>query len=107
MILTSLAVRVTFEALEKSRGDRNRKTFNIMYSLSFLIVELETARTALLDVFEVSNGTPNWTWHGRHLRMGCAAGTGISFSALLWPAYFEDRGQSALAVTRIDHEGEL
>jgi len=54
LILTSLAVRVTFEALEKSRGDRNRKTFNIMYSLSFLIVELETARTALLDVFEVS-----------------------------------------------------
>jgi hypothetical protein len=74
LILISLAVRVTFEALEKSRGDRNRKTFNIMYSLSFLIVELETARTALLDVFEVSNGTPNWTWHGRHLRMGCAAG---------------------------------
>jgi hypothetical protein len=29
-----------------------------MYSLSFLIVELETARTKLLDVFEVSNGTP-------------------------------------------------
>ena len=28
-----------------------------MYSLSFLIVELETARTTLLDVFEVSNGT--------------------------------------------------
>jgi hypothetical protein len=50
----SLAVRVTSEVLEKSRGDRNRKTFNIMYSLSFLIVELETARTTLLDVFEVS-----------------------------------------------------
>jgi len=45
-----------------------------MYALSFLIVELETARTALLDVFEVSNGTPNWTWHGSHFRMGCAAG---------------------------------
>jgi hypothetical protein len=27
-----------------------------MYSLSFLIVELETARTTFLDVFEVSNG---------------------------------------------------
>jgi hypothetical protein len=34
-----------------------------MYSLSFLIVELETARTTLLDVFAVSNGRPNWTWH--------------------------------------------
>jgi len=33
-----------------------------MYSLSFLIVELETARTTLLDVFDVSNGTPKWTW---------------------------------------------
>jgi hypothetical protein len=30
-----------------------------MYSLSFLIVELEIARTTLLDVFEVSNGIPN------------------------------------------------
>jgi hypothetical protein len=27
-----------------------------MYSLSFLIVELETARTTLLDVFAVANG---------------------------------------------------
>ena len=29
-----------------------------MYSLSFLIVELETARTTLLDAFDVSTGTP-------------------------------------------------
>ena len=35
----------------------------MMYSLSFLIVELETARTTLLDAFEPSNGTPNRTWH--------------------------------------------
>jgi hypothetical protein len=34
-----------------------------MYSLSFLIVELKTARKTLLDVFEVSNGTPKWPWH--------------------------------------------
>jgi hypothetical protein len=34
-----------------------------MYSLSFLIVELETARTTLLDVFEVSTGTPKWNCH--------------------------------------------
>jgi hypothetical protein len=33
-----------------------------MYSLSFLIVELETARTKLLDAFEVSNGTPKGAW---------------------------------------------
>ena len=35
-----------------------------MYSLSFLIVELETARTTLLDVFEVSTGVPKWNCHG-------------------------------------------
>jgi hypothetical protein len=34
-----------------------------MYSLSFLIVELETARAALLDVLEVSNSRPKWAWH--------------------------------------------
>ena len=34
-----------------------------MYSLSFLIVELETARTTLLDVFEVSNDTAKRTWY--------------------------------------------
>jgi hypothetical protein len=33
-----------------------------MYSLSYWIVELETARTTILDAFEVSNGTPNRTW---------------------------------------------
>ena len=43
-----------------------------MYSLGFLILELETARTALLNVFEVSNGTPNRAWHSVHFRMGCA-----------------------------------
>ena len=32
--------------------------FNIMYSLGLLIVELETARRRLLDVFEVPDGTP-------------------------------------------------
>jgi hypothetical protein len=31
-----------------------------MYSLSFLLVELENARTTLLDVFEV----PTWNCHG-------------------------------------------
>jgi hypothetical protein len=31
-----------------------------MYSLSLLIVELETARTTLLGVFEVSNDTPEY-----------------------------------------------
>jgi hypothetical protein len=51
------------EALTKDAGIAKRRTFNIMYSLSFLIVELETARKTLLDVFEVSNGTPQWTWH--------------------------------------------
>jgi hypothetical protein len=34
-----------------------------MYSLSFLIVELETARITLLDAFEVSNGRANRIWH--------------------------------------------
>jgi hypothetical protein len=31
--------------------------FNIMYSLGLLIVDLETARRRLLDVFEVPDGT--------------------------------------------------
>jgi hypothetical protein len=33
-----------------------------MDSLNFLVVELETARTKLLDVFEEANGTSKWTW---------------------------------------------
>jgi hypothetical protein len=38
------------------------RIFNFMHSLSFLVVELETARTKLLDVFEAANGAPKWTW---------------------------------------------
>jgi hypothetical protein len=34
-----------------------------MHSLIFLVVELETARTTLLNVFEAANGTPEWTLH--------------------------------------------
>jgi hypothetical protein len=33
-----------------------------MHSLNFLVVELETARTKLRDVFEEANGTSKWTW---------------------------------------------
>ncbi len=33
-----------------------------MHSLNFLVVELKTARTKLLDVFEEANGTTKWTW---------------------------------------------
>jgi hypothetical protein len=33
-----------------------------MHSLNFLVVELETARAKLLDVFEEANGTSKWTW---------------------------------------------
>ena len=43
-----------------------------MHSLSFLVVELETARTKLLDVFEAANGGPKWTWHNS-FRMGRVA----------------------------------
>jgi hypothetical protein len=35
-----------------------RGIFNIMYSLGFLIVELETARRRLLYVFGAPDGTP-------------------------------------------------
>src|SRR5580704_7508275 len=49
-----------------------------MYSLSFLILELENARTALLHVFEVSNGTPNRAGHSSHLRIGCAESGSLS-----------------------------
>jgi len=34
------------------------ESFNIMYPLGVLIVELETARRRLLYVFEVPDGTP-------------------------------------------------
>jgi hypothetical protein len=34
-----------------------------MHTLSFLIVELEAARTTLLEFLEVANGTPTWTGH--------------------------------------------
>ena len=34
-----------------------------MHSLIFLVVELETARTTLLNVFEAANGTAEWTLH--------------------------------------------
>jgi hypothetical protein len=33
-----------------------------MHSLNFLVVELETARTKLRDVFEEANGSSKWTW---------------------------------------------
>jgi hypothetical protein len=33
-----------------------------MHTLNFLVVELETARTKLLDVFEEANGTTTSTW---------------------------------------------
>jgi hypothetical protein len=33
-----------------------------MHSLNFLVVELESARTKLLDVFEAANGTPKLIW---------------------------------------------
>jgi hypothetical protein len=49
-----------------------------MYSRSFLILELETARTALLNAFEVSNGTPNRARHSSHLRIGCAESGSLS-----------------------------
>jgi hypothetical protein len=37
---------------------KKRGFFNIMYSLGFLIVELETARRRLLYVFGAPDGTP-------------------------------------------------
>jgi hypothetical protein len=51
-------------------SSNENEEIDIMYSLSFLIVELETARTTLLGVFEVSNGTANWTW--KTAISGCA-----------------------------------
>jgi hypothetical protein len=43
---------------KKACGDRKRRSFNIMYPLGLLIVELETARRRLRYVFEVPDGTP-------------------------------------------------
>ena len=48
--------------LKRSNKDalitKKREIVNIMYSLSFLIVELETARKRLLYVFGAPDGTP-------------------------------------------------
>ena len=64
-----------------------------MYSLSFLIVELETARTTLLDVFEVSNGTPNGLGT-QPFPDGLCGRTGLSSSALLGAVRSNIQGQS-------------
>ena len=59
MILISLAVERILKPFNKDAViAEKRGTFNIMYSLSFLIVELETARRRLLYVFGPPDGTP-------------------------------------------------
>ncbi len=64
LILISLAVESLLKRLTKYAGITESRTFHIMYSLSFFLVELENARTTLLDVFEVSTGVPKWHCHG-------------------------------------------
>ena len=59
MILISLAVERMLKRFNKNAANRKkREIFNIMYSLGFLIVELETARRRLLYVFGAPDGTP-------------------------------------------------
>jgi hypothetical protein len=50
-----------------------RGIFNIMYSLGFLIVELETARRRLLYVFGAPDGTPQVDLALSQLPKGLAA----------------------------------
>jgi hypothetical protein len=67
LILISLAVESLLQCLTTYAGiteKQKSRTFHIMYSLSFFLVELENARTTLLDVFEVSTGVPKWNCHG-------------------------------------------
>ena len=59
MILISLAVERMLKRFNKNALiAKKREIFNIMYSLGFLIVELETARRRLLYVFGPPDGTP-------------------------------------------------
>jgi hypothetical protein len=52
LILISLAVERMFKRFNKNAViAKKREIFNIMYSLGFLIVELETAKRRLLYVF--------------------------------------------------------
>jgi hypothetical protein len=59
LILISLAVERILKRFNKNAViAKKREIFNIMYSLGFLIVELETARRRLLYVFGAPDGTP-------------------------------------------------
>jgi hypothetical protein len=59
LILISLAVKRMLKRFNKNAViAEKRGIFNIMYSLGFLIVELETARRRLLYVFGAPAGTP-------------------------------------------------
>jgi len=59
LILISLAVKRRLKRSNKNAViAEKRGIFNIMYSLGFLIVELETARRRLLYVFGAPDGTP-------------------------------------------------
>jgi hypothetical protein len=57
------AVDQDLQRLTKNAEIVKTRIFTLMHSLIFLVVELETARTTLLNVFEAANGTPKWTWH--------------------------------------------
>src|SRR5580704_1377333 len=59
LILISLAVKRMLKRFNKNAVIAEKGgIFNIMYSLGFLIVELETARRRLLYVFGAPDGTP-------------------------------------------------
>ena len=59
MILISLAVERMLKRFNKNAVmAKKREIFNIMYSLGFLIVELESARRRLLYVFGAPDGAP-------------------------------------------------
>ena len=59
MILIFLAVEKILQPFNKNAViAEKRGILNTMYSLSFLIVELETARRRLLYVFGPPDGTP-------------------------------------------------
>jgi hypothetical protein len=59
LILISLAVERILKCFNKNAViAKKREIFNIMYSLGFLIVELEIARRRLLYIFGAPDGTP-------------------------------------------------
>jgi hypothetical protein len=78
LILISLAVERMLKRFNKNAViTKTREIFNIMYSLGFLIVELETARRRLLYALGAPDGTPTSGLGTQPVPEGPCGGTGL------------------------------